>query len=95
MTRTSGPQSRRLEQQALERLKKRRALATQAVAYVLVNVANWVTWALTGAGYPWPVWLALLWGVALAVYAWDAMFRRPITPAKIDQEIERLEGGHG
>ena len=47
---TPGPQLGLLEQQALARLKKRRDLATQALAYVLVNVANWITWALTGAG---------------------------------------------
>jgi hypothetical protein len=29
-------------------------------------------WALTGAGYPWPVWPALGWGIGLVPHAFGA-----------------------
>jgi hypothetical protein len=39
-------------QEALTRVKKRRDFQSHVVAYVVINVALWVIWAVTGAGYP-------------------------------------------
>ncbi len=41
-------------------------------AYVLVMVALVAIWALTGAGYFWPVWPALGWGIGLVPHAFAA-----------------------
>jgi 2TM domain-containing protein len=51
---------------------KRRALLPQTIAYLALNTLNLGIWALTGAGYLWPVWPALLWGVVLAISVWAA-----------------------
>ncbi len=75
---------------ALLRLTKRRDFQGHLVAYVVVNVAVWVVWAVTGAGYPWPAWLTGAWAIGLLMNAWDVYFRSPITEAEIEREIKRL-----
>ncbi len=74
---------------ARRRLTARRDLGSNAVAYLFVNAALVVIWALSG-GYFWPGWVLGLWGVGLALHAWEAFVRRPITEADIDAEVERL-----
>lgn len=34
-------------------------------SYAAVIAGLWLIWALTGAGYPWPVWPMLGWGLGL------------------------------
>jgi hypothetical protein len=38
---------------------------THLVSYLAVIVGLWLIWALTGAGYPWPIWPMLGWGIGL------------------------------
>ena len=83
-----------IREQALERLKKRRDFVAHALTYVLVNAAVWAIWAATGAGYAWPAWLTGAWGIGLALNAWDAYGRRPITEADVRREIDRLRPQH-
>ena len=83
-----------IREQALERLKKRRDFVAHALTFVLVNAAVWVIWAATGAGYAWPAWLTGAWGIGLALNAWDAYGRRPITEADVRREIDRLRPQH-
>ena len=40
-------------------------LPTQLISYVAVIAGLWLIWALTGAGYPWPIWPMLGWGLGL------------------------------
>ena len=35
------------------------------VSYLTVIVGLWLIWVLTGAGYPWPIWPMLGWGLGL------------------------------
>jgi hypothetical protein len=83
-----------LREQALDRLKKRRDFLGHLVVYLVVNVAVWVIWLATGAGYPWPAWLSGAWAIGLALNAWDVYGRRPITEADVHREIERLRPQH-
>jgi fatty acid desaturase len=84
-----------LREQALRRVKKRRDLHTHAFAYLTINVLLWGVWAIIGATshswFPWPLWVTLGWGIGLAFNAWDVYFRRPITEAELQQEMERLQ----
>lgn len=41
-------------------------------AYLVVMIALVAIWALTGAGYFWPVWPALGWGIGLVPHAFGA-----------------------
>jgi hypothetical protein len=79
-----------VREQALERLKKRRDLGAHLVSYLIINAALWGVWALTGAGYAWPVWVTGGWAIGLALNAWDVYGRRPITETDIRREMDRL-----
>jgi hypothetical protein len=85
------PQTPREE--ALASLKARRDFYAHLVTFVVVNAAVWVIWAVTGSGYPWPAWLTGFWGFGLALDAWRVFFRRPITEADVDREVQRLHPG--
>lgn len=78
-------------EQALQRIKKRRDLSAHFVSYVVINAALWAIWALTGAGYPWPVWVTGGWAIGLLLNAWDVYGRRPITEDEIQREVNRLQ----
>lgn len=77
-------------QQALARVKSRRDFGGHLVAYVVINAFLVAIWALTGAGYFWPVWVLAGWGAGLVLHAWTAFIQRPITEADIDAEMHRL-----
>ena len=74
---------------AIKRLKIKRAFGQHAVTYVVVNVFLIGVWAVTGAGYFWPMWVLGGWGIGLAMHAWDTFGRRGITEDDIRREIER------
>jgi hypothetical protein len=51
---------------APDRLPSRRPrLDAQARTYLAVIALLWLIWLLTGAGYPWPIWPMLGWGVGV------------------------------
>ena len=95
-TREEAPSATSSEerQEALRRINKRRDLASHAFAFIVVNGAVWVLWALTGGGYPWPAWLTGLWALGLIFNAWDVYARRPITEADVSREVDRLRPQH-
>ena len=45
-------------------------LDPQVRTYLAVMALLWLIWLLTGAGYPWPVWPMLGWGVGVAGRQW-------------------------
>lgn len=80
----------KLREEAYRHVKARRDFVPHAIAYVLVNVLVWSVWALTGADFPWPLFVTLGWGIGIVAHAWDAYVRRPITESEIDREIARM-----
>ncbi len=81
--------------EARKRLQKQRDFTAHLVAYVVVNAMLIGIWAVTGAGYFWPIWVLLGWGVGLVLNAWDVYFRRPITEADVDRAVAREQGRTG
>jgi hypothetical protein len=79
-----------LRELARARLRKRRDFMAHLVSYVVVNAFLIGIWAFTGAGYFWPAWVLLGWGIGLVFNAWDVYFRRPITEADVEREIKRM-----
>ncbi len=84
MTATDDPRKA-----AIERLKARQDLRTHVVVYSVVNTLLIVIWAVTGAGYFWPIWPMAGWGVGLALNAYVVYVRRPITEQDIEAEMGR------
>ena len=77
--------------QALETLQARRDFVSHVVAYTVVNLALIGIWAVTGAGYFWPIWLILGWGIGLVLHAWTVFGQRPITESDIERELHRTD----
>lgn len=77
---------------ALHRLKTKQSFRYTAFSYVVINIFLWIIWALTSdhEGFPpWPLWVTVGWGFALAFMAWNAYGRKPISDADIEREMGR------
>ncbi len=53
---------------AERRVKQRLELWWHLGSYVIVNVFLIIVWAITGAGYPWFIWVMLGWGIGVAFH---------------------------
>ena len=78
--------------QAIARLKAKREFTANLVSFLIVNACFWALWAMTGAGYPWPIWITGPWLVGVAIHAWQLRGERPITEADIEREMRRQGG---
>ena len=83
-----------LRDQAEESLKKKSEFWTHLLAYVLVNGSIVAIWAMTGAGFFWPVFPIVGWGIGLAFHAWDVFVERPPSEERIRREMDRLARQH-
>lgn len=83
-----------LRQQAIKRVKKRRDFYAHLLAYALVNTFVVVIWLVTTpGGFFWPIFLIALWGIGLAMNAWD-VWRGDvdqISEADIEREMHRMQ----
>ena len=86
---TSGESEAELRTRALERLKAKQVLRGHIVLYVAVNLMLIVIWWVTGAGFFWPVFPILGWGVGLAYNLWEVMSPQP-GPDTVRAEMDRL-----
>jgi hypothetical protein len=81
-----------LREAALASLRKKRDFRGHVFIYVAVNAMLVAIWAVTGAGFFWPVFPILGWGVGVAANAWDVYGRKPLSEDEIRREAERLRG---
>ena len=79
---------------ALKHLKAKRDLQAHTIAYVMVNLLLVGIWWVTGAGFFWPVFVLLGWGIGLAFNLWDVLSPEP-GPAQVEAEMDRLRMRHG
>ena len=79
-----------LREQAIQRLKKKRDFKTHVLIYVAVNAFLVVIWAVTSAGFFWPIFPILGWGIGVLANAWDVYGRKPISEEEIRREADRL-----
>ena len=67
-----------------------RDLSAGLLMYLMVNGSLVVIWAVTGAGFLWPVFPIVAWGIGVAAAAWDAYSRDVPTETEIRREMDRL-----
>jgi fatty acid desaturase len=79
-------------QRARRRVEAKRKFQADVVAYLVVNAFLIGVWAVSGADGFWPGWVLAGWGVFLVLQGYDAFFRRPITDADVDAEVQRQRG---
>ena len=76
-------------EQARKRVERKRKFRADLVAYVVINTFLIGVWAASGMGYFWPAWVLAGWGMLLLLDAWNVFYRRPVTPADIEEELRR------
>lgn len=74
---------------AKSRLVKRREFTAHIASYVFVNAIFVAIWAFTGAGFFWPVFPILGWGIGVFFHGWDT-YSEPLSEDRIDREVEQL-----
>jgi hypothetical protein len=74
---------------AIARLKAKRDLRANLFSYVVINAVLIGIWAATGAGYFWPIWVILGWGIGLLFHAWTVYGQKPITEDDVQREMQR------
>jgi uncharacterized membrane protein len=79
-----------LRAKAVRRVEAKRGFYSHLGVYVAVNLLLVGIWATTGAGYFWPIWPMLGWGVAIVIQAWATFARPSVTESAIQREIDRL-----
>ncbi|NLR61914.1 2TM domain-containing protein [Chitinophaga polysaccharea] len=78
----------------LWRIAKARArFKSHLIIYLVINLGLWAVWFLTDSnkmhGTPWPVWMSLGWGIALAFQYFNAYHKDPYGDAL--KEYEKLQ----
>lgn len=79
-----------LRELALTRLERKQEFYADLLACVLVNGMLVAIWAMSGAGFFWPIFPILGWGIGLAFHAWDTFRRGEPSEARVEREMERL-----
>ena len=79
-----------IRDRALERIEKKQEFHAHLLAYVLVNAMLIGIWAVTGAGFFWPVFPLLGWGIGIGFHAWDTYRLGEPSERQIQREIEHL-----
>lgn len=74
---------------ARARVARKHKLRADLVAYLVVNAALVVAWAVTGFGDFWPGWVLGIWGVFLVLDAVNLYERRSVTEEEVDDELRR------
>jgi len=80
---------------AIERLKAKRAFQGNVVSFVVINAFLIGIWAVSGAGFFWPIFIILGWGFGLVMHAWQVYGRHGITEDDVQREIQKGGGTLG
>lgn len=87
-----------LRAEAEKRVKQRTELIRHIGAYVIINGFLVVVWALTGAGYPWFLWVMAGWGIGLLFHIVDYFSGRRGSASRermVEKEMEKMKKGGG
>ncbi len=74
---------------AIRRLGAKREFRLHLGVFAVVNTMLIIIWAATGAGYFWPIWPIVGWGIGLVSHAFTVYFRKPMTEEDIEAEMRR------
>ncbi|MGZ8619151.1 MAG: 2TM domain-containing protein, partial [Actinomycetota bacterium] len=84
----SGSNDDELREMALARIARKQEFYAHLLAYVLVNGMLVAIWAMSGAGFFWPIFPILGWGIGVFFHGWDTFGSEP-TEDRIHHEIAR------
>jgi hypothetical protein len=87
-----------IREKAEKRVRQRIELLRHIGTYVIINGFLVIVWALTGAGYPWFLWVMAGWGIGLAfhIIGYAAGYRGEATKDRmVQKEMERIKKEQG
>ncbi|MGZ8751387.1 MAG: 2TM domain-containing protein [Acidimicrobiia bacterium] len=73
---------------AIERLNAKRAFQANIVSFLVVNAFLIGIWAVSGAGFFWPVFVILGWGFGLVMHGWQVYAKKGITEDDVQREMQ-------
>lgn len=83
-----------VREKAERRVKERMELLRHIGMYVIVNGFLVVIWALSGAGYPWFLWVMAGWGLGLLIHVFTYLIglrSESVRSRMIAREMEKIE----
>jgi uncharacterized membrane protein len=82
---------------ATKRVRAKRGFYSHLIAYIIVNLMLVAIWYFTGAGYFWPMWVILFWGIGLIFNAVAAFSKHDISweTKAIEKEVEKIKKSEG
>jgi hypothetical protein len=83
------PEQQRREK-AIKRIQDTNAFKAHLVAYLIINALFVVIWAITGAGFFWPICVMLAWGAGVAIHGYSVYGGGMMTETQIEREMKRL-----
>jgi hypothetical protein len=78
-----------LRDAARKRLEDKRGFWNFAAVFLLVSALLIGIWAISGAGFFWPMFPIGGMGIGLALQAWSVYGQKPITESDIEREAQR------
>jgi hypothetical protein len=92
------PQQPSLQEMAEKRVKSRIELLEHIGIYIVINGFLVVVWALSGAGYPWFLWVMAAWGLGLAFHILGYILGSRSDTSRhkmIEKEVEKIKQERG
>lgn len=84
-----------LRAEARRRVAARAGFRRHLMTYLLFIAVFWVMWAFGDRSMPpWPVWVTIGWGIAVALQGFNSYGRRD-TESEVQREVESLRQGRG
>ncbi|MFN8374671.1 MAG: protein kinase [Anaerolineae bacterium] len=71
-----------------KRIKDRREFVGHLISFTVVNAMLWMIFGLTGADFPWPMFVTLGWGSGLAAHAVSMFFKTNSQLEKREHEVD-------
>jgi hypothetical protein len=95
---TIPPDKSSVQEMAEKRVKRRIDLFEHIGVYVVVNAFLVVVWALSGAGYPWFLWVMAGWGLGLAFHIMSYVVGSKGDSSRhrmVEREMEKIKQEQG
>ena len=73
--------------QTATQLQRWRDFQAHVAAYLVINTAFVLIWALTGRGFFWPVYPLVGWGIGLSFQHFSAVLHGPITDGDVRRKL--------
>jgi CHASE2 domain-containing sensor protein len=76
-------------EEAIKRIKAKNDFKIHLLVYLAINGMLVFTWAFTGAGFFWPIFPIVAWGIGVVAHGYQ-VYGNVYTEERIQREMEKL-----